>query len=134
MMFNRRAFIKVIATALAGVLVLIWAGMLRRNRRIFGGTERRIKIDSLVSDNGIQFAGEIIVYKKGEVLRVFSSTCTHAGCRISHERDGILECPCHGSAYSAATGSVVKGPAVVPLKQLPFTYNRSSSEIVVQIG
>ncbi len=44
----------------------------------------------------------------------FSATCTHRGCTVA-AKGAQLVCPCHGSVYEAATGTVVKGPAPRPL-------------------
>ena len=42
--------------------------------------------------------------------------CTHLGCTFPwNEIDQQFQCPCHGSLYSA-DGSVVRGPAPLPLK------------------
>ncbi|MCV2395377.1 Rieske (2Fe-2S) protein [Actinotalea sp. M2MS4P-6] len=44
----------------------------------------------------------------------FSAICTHAGCQVQANGDE-LDCPCHGSAFDAATGDVLRGPAITPL-------------------
>ncbi|MFE7796503.1 ubiquinol-cytochrome c reductase iron-sulfur subunit [Nocardia sp. NPDC057440] len=49
----------------------------------------------------------------GEV-RAFSAVCPHQGCAVSKIGDTI-ECPCHGSKFSIADGSVLRGPAREPL-------------------
>lgn len=48
-------------------------------------------------------------------FKAFSAVCTHQQCTVSKVADGTIDCPCHGSEYSAVDGSVVKGPAEKPL-------------------
>jgi cytochrome b6-f complex iron-sulfur subunit len=51
----------------------------------------------------------------GEV-KAFSAICTHMGCTVAPSSSGQeLDCPCHGSKYSASTGAVIGGPAPKPL-------------------
>ncbi|MGO9560748.1 MAG: Rieske 2Fe-2S domain-containing protein [Acidimicrobiales bacterium] len=51
----------------------------------------------------------------------FSRICTHEGCTVNyvHATQQFL-CPCHGSIYSAVTGSVISGPAPLPLPKIPI--------------
>lgn len=48
----------------------------------------------------------------------FSAICTHQGCTVA-PAGKQFQCPCHGSVYDAATGAVIQGPAVAPLKKVP---------------
>lgn len=48
----------------------------------------------------------------------FSAICTHQGCTVA-PGDEELVCPCHGSAYDAASGEVLRGPAPRPLSEVP---------------
>jgi Rieske Fe-S protein len=52
--------------------------------------------------------------KKGE-FKAFSAICTHMGCTVAKVADGTIDCPCHGSKFHIADGSVAHGPATRPL-------------------
>jgi Rieske Fe-S protein len=56
-------------------------------------------------------------------FKAFSAVCTHMGCIVNQISNGTIDCPCHGSQYSIATGDVVSGPAPRPLpaKQIKVT-------------
>ncbi|MHB1067876.1 MAG: Rieske (2Fe-2S) protein [Candidatus Nanopelagicales bacterium] len=51
----------------------------------------------------------------GEV-KAFTAICTHQGCLVSSVEGNQIICPCHGSRFSATDGSVVQGPATLPLQ------------------
>ncbi|MFD3660485.1 Rieske (2Fe-2S) protein [Streptomyces sp. NPDC058659] len=48
-------------------------------------------------------------------FKAFSAVCTHQGCLVNKVADGTIDCPCHGSKYRIADGSVAAGPAPRPL-------------------
>ena len=54
---------------------------------------------------------------KGD-FKAFSTICTHQGCAIVKLEGDEIECGCHFSRFAVADGSVVKGPATKPLKEL----------------
>jgi Rieske Fe-S protein len=47
--------------------------------------------------------------------KAFSAVCTHVGCVCNQVATGTIDCPCHGSKFKIADGSVVTGPASSPL-------------------
>ena len=57
---------------------------------------------------------------KGD-FKAFSAVCTHQGCTVTTVTDGTINCPCHGSKFAVADGSVVNGPATRPLESLTAT-------------
>ncbi|MGY4642679.1 Rieske (2Fe-2S) protein [Cellulomonas sp. URHB0016] len=59
---------------------------------------------------------KVVLTRDGETVHAFSAVCTHQGCLVRDVRDGEIHCPCHGSAFDAATGAVVRGPADEPLQ------------------
>jgi len=66
---------------------------------------------------GMIFTGPKVVVTQptADEFKAFSAVCTHMGCIVSQVSNGTIDCPCHGSQYSIATGAVVAGPAPMPL-------------------
>ncbi len=54
-------------------------------------------------------------------FKAFSTICTHEGCKIIKVDGDEIECGCHFSRFAIADGSVAKGPATKPLKELKVT-------------
>ncbi|GAA2723271.1 Rieske (2Fe-2S) protein [Actinocorallia aurantiaca] len=45
----------------------------------------------------------------------FSAVCTHQGCTVNKIEGAEAACPCHGSRFKVADGTVARGPASEPL-------------------
>jgi Rieske Fe-S protein len=53
-------------------------------------------------------------------LRAFTAICTHDGCMLTAVTDATIRCPCHGSRFAIADGTVVNGPATRALTPRPI--------------
>jgi len=62
----------------------------------------------------------VAVYNTGDSFIVLENACTHRGCQTDwNAGEKTWDCPCHGSRYHA-DGSILRGPATVPLPRLPY--------------
>ena len=50
--------------------------------------------------------------------KAFTAVCTHQGCIVGSVKGKSIGCPCHGSAFNIADGSVLNGPADRPLREI----------------
>lgn len=63
----------------------------------------------------------VVTQPKAGTVKAFSTTCTHAGCDVTTVSRGTINCPCHGSRFEVADGSVAGGPAPRGLPAVPVT-------------
>ncbi|QZY30656.1 Rieske (2Fe-2S) protein [Nocardioides coralli] len=54
-------------------------------------------------------------------FKAFTAVCTHQGCLVGRVEGEQIQCPCHGSAFSIADGSVISGPATSPLDEVAIS-------------
>ncbi|MDI5969277.1 Rieske (2Fe-2S) protein [Streptomyces sp. SL13] len=81
------------------------------------------KTSEIPEGGGKIFADQKVVVtqpKAGE-FKCFSAVCTHQGCTVAQVKDGTIDCPCHGSKFHIADGSVAGGPAPRPLPAEKFS-------------
>jgi nitrite reductase/ring-hydroxylating ferredoxin subunit len=61
---------------------------------------------------------EVLLCRTREGVFALDNVCTHAEARMSEGslRGTRLTCPLHGASFSVTDGSVLGGPATVPLR------------------
>jgi nitrite reductase/ring-hydroxylating ferredoxin subunit len=53
----------------------------------------------------------VVTQPRQGTFAAFTAVCTHQGCTVNEVGGGTINCPCHGSRYAIADGSVANGPA-----------------------
>ncbi|WP_037607345.1 Rieske (2Fe-2S) protein [Streptacidiphilus rugosus] len=61
----------------------------------------------------------VVTQPTAGTYKAFSAVCTHAGCVVDGIANGVISCPCHGSQFKVADGSVAQGPAQSALPAIP---------------
>jgi Rieske Fe-S protein len=116
--FNRRQVISAMGWLLLLPFAGIWWSMIKRQQQ--HEETNIIKISRLNIPEGISYHGVCVMSKKNDILTVYSTRCSHLGCRLKLKGNGILSCPCHGSEFDPATGQALKGPAGKHLQILDY--------------
>jgi Rieske Fe-S protein len=125
---NRKSFIRGLAWTGAGVMGWVWYRLSDASHTVSDQPEYR---HSTVAP-GVSFHGKYYLFCSGNEVSAFSTTCSHAGCRLGTTSSGIIHCGCHGSQFSAETGQPLKGPAIKPLQKLSCRYDASSGQWIVK--
>ncbi|MDH6133705.1 Rieske Fe-S protein [Kitasatospora sp. MAA4] len=85
-----------------------------------GGTVLGQAMDVPVGGGMVFPAAKVVVTQAtAGQYKAFSAVCTHKGCTVSSVSGGLIKCPCHGSTFKIADGSVADGPAPTPLPPVP---------------
>jgi len=66
-------------------------------------------------------------------VKVFSSVCTHLGCRVHWDSvEGDFLCPCHEGRFNT-NGEVIGGPPPTPLPAFPVKIDGNNLFVTVPI-
>jgi Rieske Fe-S protein len=68
----------------------------------------------------------VVTQPTAGTFKAFTAVCTHRGCLVNAVANGTIDCPCHGSQFSATDGSVVHGPAISPLAPVAISVQGTS--------
>ena len=126
---TRRKLLRKIVGILSLPIIAFWIKGIDRTIAI--STKEKLILPNDLSE-GITFLEKVIIKKKGKKIRVFSSSCTHLGCKINSEVDNRLICPCHGSKFNF-DGDPTVGPAVKPLMQFELRKDNKTGEVIVYV-
>jgi nitrite reductase/ring-hydroxylating ferredoxin subunit len=82
-----------------------------------------IQADDIPVGGGMVFPDQHIVVTQPTqgTFKAFDATCTHMQCTVASVSGGTINCPCHGSKYKIADGSVEQGPATRSLSPKTVT-------------
>jgi Rieske Fe-S protein len=61
----------------------------------------------------------VVTQPTAGTFAAFGTVCPHQGCTVNEVSDGLIKCPCHGSEFRVADGSVAAGPATRGLTSRP---------------
>ncbi|MFY9153534.1 MAG: Rieske (2Fe-2S) protein [Prolixibacteraceae bacterium] len=127
---TRKSFIQLVINLFIGLVTWFWY-------RLSGfQTERAENLEFRHNQDiplGISYFGKYYIYRTESSVRAFSTSCTHAGCRIGKSTGAILHCSCHGSQFDAASGNPLKGPAFKQLQEYNCQFDQSSGQWVVRL-
>jgi cytochrome b6-f complex iron-sulfur subunit len=125
---SRKIFLKRISLIFILPLLWLWNSSVKQSLQRYNDLNTVFIPADL--PEGVQFFGKVVVIKKNDRLKIFSTSCTHLGCRIKNIENNNFVCPCHGSMFNI-NGEVLKGPASKPLKLLSFEFTPDKKQIKI---
>ena len=142
-------------TVLAPVLLFLWPAPAKGQKRGLLSVTLDTPIDQLQDGDAVKFnaptspdsafimadgggdnaAGDLafggFVVKHGGKVDVLAINCSHLGCSVALNKAAqSFDCPCHGSRFHL-DGTVLHGPAPVPLSHLTWKQGDNPSTIQV---
>ena len=72
---------------------------------------------SFTAKNRYGYTTTYFVARSSDGLIGMNATCTHNGCTVKQESEGLL-CPCHGALFDPKDGARLRGPASYPLERV----------------
>ena len=125
---SRRTLFKTAGAAVGGAALAACGG---------GAADTPKQGPATIDESKVPVVGGVIIPDSNFVVtqpsagqfKAFSRVCTHAGCLVSAVTGTHIDCPCHGSQFSIADGSVVHGPATRPLPEA--TVSESGTTLTV---
>jgi arsenite oxidase small subunit len=147
---SRRDFIQIAGSI--GILIGL-AGVLAASEAFFNGRQTGssstqtsnlpsgavANINDLKVDNPITFyypnasSPNVLLKKSDGSLIALSLLCTHICCEVNYSATEVF-CPCHGSIFDPNNGSVIRGPAAVPLPSIKLNVDSNGNIFPVAVN
>ena len=124
---NRRIFLQLVVLGIASIFLYLWNRLITQHLKLKSNVKKTVPFNN---QKELVFQDEFIITNSNNTIVVFSSQCTHLGCKINKLENGRLICPCHGSEYNT-NGEVLKGPAYKKLKKHHFTISDDGKNITI---
>lgn len=92
-------------------------------------TEIRVPMAEIPQDGGLVKDQVVLTQPIPGEFKAFDVRCPHQGCAVNRVTTESIVCPCHGSQFALADGSVVSGPATEGLTERTATID--GTDVVV---
>ena len=126
---NRKTFFKWAGMLLLIPVFKIWHSAVFHDKN-FAPSLHTLTVENDLP-NGAYFFDLVILIKEDGIISLFSSKCTHLGCRIDKRKNGNLMCPCHGSQFNF-NGIPVKGPAAKSLSKIQYEISVNERQTAIK--
>jgi Rieske Fe-S protein len=127
---SRKTFFRILSGIVFGGMIWVWYLLSKFQDVRESNLEFRHGKDLPM---GVSYFEKYYLFRNEESVRAFSTTCTHAGCRIGKNLGTVLQCSCHGSQFDAGTGKPLKGPAIKPLAELECRFDATKEQWVIRM-
>lgn len=125
----RKDFLRIGSGIVAALVLWIWYRLTGFQENLENNQEMTLAAEI---PNGISYYGRFYIYRNGSSVRAFSTTCTHAGCRLGKNTGDVIQCSCHGSEFDAKTGKPLKGPAFKSLEEFRCQFDARNGVWIVR--
>lgn len=128
---QRRAILKTAWAGFCAFALWLTNSMVRRAGNLPENSQATLTVPLSTGESIRFFDGAIVIHSNSGVA-VYSSRCTHLGCRINRAEGNELVCPCHGSRFYL-DGGVAHGPATHALQPLQYEIDNSASVLRISL-
>jgi thiosulfate dehydrogenase [quinone] large subunit len=129
---DRREAMGIISVGVGAVIAALAGGSLRPKQKV---NATIVKLADFPSGSTMPFTAKdgspAILFRTKAGVFAYSAICTHQGCTVAYDAGAhAIACPCHGARFDASTGSVLVGPAPIPLPKISVAISGAN---IVQI-